>query len=84
MVCYLFFTVSEIIANTLGEEAGDYFFEDPCSLPIYEGDPCRGSAADPSYGFENGRCRQFYFSGCGFENANSFYSKEDCEKRCMK
>ena len=69
------------ILNTLGEEAGDYFSQDPCQLPIDEGN-CRMIAVDPFYGFENGQCIQFYWCG-RHGNANRFNSLAECQQRCL-
>ena len=69
----------EIEDTNLGDEARDYSFQDPCSLPIVEGDRCR--AYIPSYGYENGHCREFSYTGCD-GNANNFDSMDECEKTC--
>jgi papilin len=53
---------------------------DICKLPIVVG-PCK--AAFPSWGFENGECKQFTYGGCQ-GNENRFSTKEDCEKACDK
>lgn len=49
-----------------------------CSWPLHPG-PCNGYFL--KWGFQNGRCVEFVYGGCG-GNANRFDRQVDCEQRC--
>ncbi|XP_077535962.1 uncharacterized protein LOC144148277 [Haemaphysalis longicornis] len=53
-----------------------------CVLPKQEGN-CTEYLDRWYYNAEEGRCRQFYYSGCG-GNANNFVSSRDCEQMCWQ
>jgi len=58
--------------------------EDPqaCLLPKIIG-PCKGKF--PRFYFDKraGKCKKFFYGGCG-GNANNFETKRACRKRCVR
>lgn len=54
--------------------------EDICSLPDDRGE-CDNYVINYHYDQNEGRCRQFYYGGCG-GNENRFVTEEECEASC--
>uniref|UniRef100_A0A670ZHX9 BPTI/Kunitz inhibitor domain-containing protein n=1 Tax=Pseudonaja textilis TaxID=8673 RepID=A0A670ZHX9_PSETE len=56
-------------------------FPDICQLPEDRG-PCRGYISRWLYNKETGRCKRWFYGGCG-GNANNFKTLQECEQRCV-
>jgi len=54
---------------------------DTCKLPALVGE-CRNYVNRWYFNSLEGRCRQFYYGGCG-GNENNFASEHECEGRCI-
>jgi hypothetical protein len=52
-----------------------------CELPPDSGD-CFGYHRNWFFDLKNDECRQFIYGGCA-GNENNFYSKEQCEEKCV-
>ncbi|XP_019892012.1 kunitz-type serine protease inhibitor As-fr-19-like [Musca domestica] len=56
--------------------------KDICKLPPADRGPCRASSLRYTYLPDFNECIQFAYGGC-LGNQNKFFSKRDCEKRCV-
>lgn len=54
---------------------------DVCNLPEERGE-CDNYVINFHYDPNEGRCRQFYYGGCG-GNGNRFVTEPECESACI-
>lgn len=54
--------------------------QDTCSLPVVQGD-CHNYTERWYYDVYEGRCKPFYYGGCG-GNQNKFNSEIECQRHC--
>ncbi|KAG9277175.1 collagen alpha-1(VII) chain-like isoform X1 [Astyanax mexicanus] len=72
---------TKVVALNAVKQKREVKGEDPCALPLDEGD-CSRYTLHWYFNSQVGACRPFVYSGCG-GNANRYTQKEECEKHCL-
>ncbi|XP_072539439.1 collagen alpha-1(XXVIII) chain [Salminus brasiliensis] len=70
-----------VVALNAGKQKREVKGEDPCVLPLDEGE-CSRYTLRWYFNSQVGICRPFIYSGCG-GNANRYTQKEECEQHCL-